>query len=284
MRLPAKTYLPAALGLVGVTLLALLVPSATADPRATGAADLAASTPSPGNPDPTVPTTSNPTSTWIPNTTWAPNPPCTTTTTPTPPPQSGPTGPRPTAPTLPPTTPTAPTLPPSTPTLPPSTPTLSTTTPQSPTVTSVPHPPGENIARGGYAAASSSFPGYQPARVNDGNTDTALSCLTSWTNDAAQPVTDFPAWVSVRWLSRRSVSRVVLWTTVSYELRDFDVQVLNPSETWWDTVATYNYNRATLLTVRFTARETRGVRVLAKVGPSHQPAFARINEIQVFSR
>ncbi|GAA1342038.1 galactose-binding domain-containing protein [Saccharothrix algeriensis] len=157
-----------------------------------------------------------------------------------------------------------------------------------PTTTSHPSAPpprpGENFALSGKATASSTFTGYSAAKVNDGDTSTLLGGEHSWANDIDRSPTTNPEWVFVRWPHQRPVSRVVVHTTDGYELRDFDVQVLHEDEGWWDTVRTYNYNTSDELTVRFPPRRTKGVKILAKVGPSHQPTYTRVNEIQVFAR
>ncbi|GAA3849038.1 hypothetical protein GCM10022243_13810 [Saccharothrix violaceirubra] len=166
-------------------------------------------------------------------------------------------------------------------------PSSSSTTPP-PTSSSVPSStmppvPDENIARGGVAQASSTFPGYSAAKVNDGDTATTLGGDHSWANAEGRSPTTNPEWVFVRWSEQRSVGRIVVYTSDGYPLRDFDVQVLHESGGWWDTVRTYNYNTSSKVSLWFAPRKTVGVKILAKVGPSHQPIYTRVNEIQVFA-
>ncbi|MBM7774974.1 hypothetical protein JOD54_005178 [Actinokineospora baliensis] len=239
MRFPAKRHIPAALALAGLTLLAVLTPSATAtpDPTTSGAARASGTTtPTTPSPRPPCPSTSTTYTTY--------------TTTPTP------------------TTPT--TAPPS--------PMLTSW----PTFPSQPPRPGVNFALEGWAQSSSASPGYEAGRVNDNNTSSEFGCAHSWTNDQGRSPTTNPEWVQVRWALPQQVSRVVVITTDGYQLRDFDVQVLNQNEQWWDTVASVNYNTQSTVTAWFPTRPTRGVRVLAKVGPSHAPQYTRVNELQVF--
>ncbi|GAA2979989.1 hypothetical protein LV75_000590 [Actinokineospora diospyrosa] len=82
----------------------------------------------------------------------------------------------------------------------------------------------------------------------------------------------------------REITRVVVHTSAGAPLRDFDIQVLNQSEKWWDTVRTVDYATTTTFTVTFPPRVARGVRVVAKVGPSDQPDQVRVAEIQAFAR
>ncbi|MBM7775550.1 hypothetical protein JOD54_005754 [Actinokineospora baliensis] len=134
-----------------------------------------------------------------------------------------------------------------------------------------PPQPGEDYARGGTAIASSSD--MAPGLIIDGNPDTA------WSPAIGRKTTDTPEWVYVRWLHYREVSRVVVHTS----LRDFDIQVLNQYEQWWDTVMTVNYANTTTFTALFTPRIARGVRIVAKVGPPGHPNLVRVNEIQAYT-
>ncbi|GAA2996242.1 galactose-binding domain-containing protein [Actinokineospora diospyrosa] len=244
MHFPAKKHIPAALGLAAVALLAAIAPSATATPEGTAAVQLTA-----------PPTTSS----------W-PTPPCGVTTTTTP----ATTTPTTITYTGAPSTP-GPAAAPLT-TYPPSSPTFPAPTPR----------PGVNFALEGWALASSVYPGYVTDRVKDNDLSTAIGCAHSWTNDSGRSLTSTPEWIQVRWALPQLVSRVVVYTSDGLQLRDFDIQVLSPNEQWWDTVATVNYNTQSKVTAWFPNRATRGVKILAKVGPSHQPNNARVNEIQAF--
>ncbi|MEU5691790.1 discoidin domain-containing protein [Actinosynnema sp. NPDC020468] len=140
-----------------------------------------------------------------------------------------------------------------------------------------------NYALTGVADASSTFPGYSAAKVNDGDASTTLGGNYSWCNNA---LVDYPPinpqWVHIDLKQVRKASRIVVVTTEGYVLRDFDVQVQIPGRGWFETVQTFNYNTATSVTVTGPPTDIIGVRVLAKVGPSHQPGHTRVNEIQVF--
>ncbi|RLK58867.1 discoidin domain-containing protein [Actinokineospora cianjurensis] len=245
--LDRRHLLPAALALAGVSVLGVLVPTAMAAPQAgsggSGAAVATTVTTTPPSSPPTMPT-------WDPCYQGPPSsPPSGTTYLATPTPTST-TQPSSTMPPLP-------------------------TTPRPPL-------PGENFALSGVARASSTLTNYYtPAKVNDGNTGTASNCQYAWVS--ANRSIDNPEWVSVTWPDLRSVGHVVVYNSLLLETRDFDIQVLNESGKWWDTVATYNNNTNTVVRSWFGARNTRAVRVLVKVGSTSAPGIARVNEIQAFA-
>ncbi len=88
-------------------------------------------------------------------------------------------------------------------------------------------PSATNRARTATATASSSYtpgcsPGhcYFPTRTNDGDRSTALGGNTSWSNNGGA----MPQWVQLTWSSNITFTRVDLYTTVGYELRDFQIQ------------------------------------------------------------
>ncbi|MBM7774826.1 hypothetical protein JOD54_005030 [Actinokineospora baliensis] len=240
MRLLARTHvLPASLALASIALVGVLVPAASAGPRAEGDSSYLLTTTPPSSPPST-------TGTWDPCYQGPPSsPPSGTTFLATP-------------------TQTSNTMPTSVP-----------TTPRPPL-------PGENFALSGVARSSSNLTAhYLPSKVNDGNTGTAANCNYAWVS--ANRGLDNIEWVSVTWPITRSVSHVVVHNTLGLETRDFDIQLLNENGRVWDTVATYNNNTATVVKSWFGARNTRGVRILVKVGTTASPTIARVNEIQAFA-
>ncbi|WP_026316073.1 hypothetical protein [Actinokineospora enzanensis] len=248
MRHPARAYLPPALALASIAALAVLVPTATAapEPAATTA----------------LPTTTLTTSVTTPGTSVSGT---VSTTVPTTPQTTG---------TWDPCYGTPPSPPSGTTYLVPDT---SSTTPPS-----APPPTVVNHARAGTATASSTYDHYRPAVVNDGDNSTAFGCQHSWLS-ANRSMLVNPEWIQVVWPDLQKVGHITVYTTKSAELRDFDIQVLNENGQWWDTVATYNYNTSATVNTWFAPRNTRGVRVLAKVGTSTLPNIARVNEIQAFA-
>lgn len=138
-----------------------------------------------------------------------------------------------------------------------------------------------NLAIGALAAASSSFPGYSPGRVNDGSQSTALGGGSSWANaDASAPNGFLPQWVQLDFGTNRTFSRVVVYTSTGYPIRDYDIQVWNGLN--WVTVASVNGNTALSVTTNFAPRTARLVRILGRSGPNHQPQYVRVNEFEVY--
>ncbi|MCP2322103.1 hypothetical protein HDA40_000610 [Hamadaea flava] len=142
----------------------------------------------------------------------------------------------------------------------------------------------DNYARQATVAASSTFPGYAPERVNDGSADTSLGGGYSWANsygDENYPGLQ-PQWVQLDFGVNRTVGRAVVYTSQGYPIRDFDIQIWNGFG--WETVGTpVRGNTALSVTVTFPQRSTRLIRVLGYSGPTHQQGYVRVNEFEVYA-
>ena len=139
----------------------------------------------------------------------------------------------------------------------------------------------DNLACGSTASASSTYTGYSASRVNDCKRDTTLGAAYSWANAAGTFPPTTPEWVQVDFGVTKTVRRAVVYTTASYPIRDFDVQVWNGVT--YLTVASVRGNTSPSATVTFADRSTRLVRVLARSGPTNQPGFVRVNELEVYA-
>ncbi len=139
----------------------------------------------------------------------------------------------------------------------------------------------DNLACASIASASSTFSGYSPARVNDCNRDTRLGGAYSWANNSGTYPPNNPEWVQVDFGLNRTFRRVVVFTSQGYPIRNFDVQVWNGIT--FVTVATVTGNTALSVTVTFPVRTSRLVRILGRSGPSHQPGYVRVNELEVYA-
>ena len=137
-----------------------------------------------------------------------------------------------------------------------------------------------NLACASIAAASSTFSGYSPNRVNDCNRDTRLGGDYSWANNSGTYPPNNPEWVQVDFGVNKTFSRVVVYTSQGYPIRDFEVQVWNGVV--FTTVGTVLNNTQLSVTVLFPSRTSRLVRVLARSGPTHQPGYVRVNELEVY--
>jgi hypothetical protein len=148
-----------------------------------------------------------------------------------------------------------------------------------------------NQARSAAASASSSYtpgctPGlhcYFPSRVNDGDRSTTLGGNTSWANNNGQPM---PQWVQLHWPSAITFSRVNLYLTSGYEISSFRVEYRASASAPWQLLVAVSGNSTTTLgpyNVPFPGTATaQDIRVLGLSGPSIQPGYIRVNEIEVY--
>lgn len=141
----------------------------------------------------------------------------------------------------------------------------------------------QNLACATLASASSTYPyeGYAASKVTDCNRDTRLGGPYSWANAAGQWPPTAPQWVQADLGVERTVRRVVVYTSQSYPIRDYDVQVWNGLS--YLTVAEVRGNTALQVTSTFSARNSRLIRILGRSGPSHQPQHVRVNELEAYS-
>jgi len=123
---------------------------------------------------------------------------------------------------------------------------------------------------------------YSHIRINDGSVVTAFGGSNSWMN-AANPL---PQWVDLEWSAPITFSRVELFTTVGYAIRDFVIEYRTgtyPSYTW--TILPVSFptaNTSTHLSYTFPSITSSAVRVLCKSGPLVQPDKCRVNELEVY--
>jgi hypothetical protein len=137
-----------------------------------------------------------------------------------------------------------------------------------------------NVAMEASVAAQSTYPGYSAAKAVDGNRSTALGGATSWSNSRSGTAGNLPNWFDLTWDSARIINRVDLYTTLGYELRDYDIQV------WQDdafvTVASVRGNVGAMKSSTFPEVSTTRLRILTLSGPQVQTVHARINELEVY--
>lgn len=127
------------------------------------------------------------------------------------------------------------------------------------------------------ATATSTFSGYSPAKVIDGDTSTALGGAYSWANNSG---TAMPQTVEVNFNGVRGVQDVTVYTTASYPISDYDVEVWNGK--MWLPFASYRGNTAPSITHHASAA-LRGtaLRLIGRRGPSIQPTYVRVNELVI---
>ena len=90
-----------------------------------------------------------------------------------------------------------------------------------------------------------------------------------------------PQWLELAWSRPVTFSRVDLYSSQGYELRDFDLQAEVGSNTWV-TLRSVDGNTSTVGAYTFSPTTASRLRVRARSGPSVQPGHARINELEVY--
>ncbi len=141
---------------------------------------------------------------------------------------------------------------------------------------------GTNVALHAVATAQSTFPGYSASRVNDGNISTTVGGAYSWANALNNgPDGYLPQWLQLDFGSTKTIDEIRLYTSASFEIKDYDLQYWNGSA--WVTIADINNNTQDSRSHSFSPVSTTKIRVIARRGPDRQPIYVRINELQVFS-
>jgi hypothetical protein len=140
---------------------------------------------------------------------------------------------------------------------------------------------GDNLACGATASASSTFPGYSAAKATDCDNNTGLGGAYSWANSSTTYPPNNPQWVQADMGVNKTFRRVVVYTSQSYPIRDFDVQVWNGVT--YLTVGQVRGNTQLSVTVTFAAQTSRLVRILGRSGPTHQLNYVRVNELEVYA-
>jgi hypothetical protein len=136
-----------------------------------------------------------------------------------------------------------------------------------------------NFALGATATAQSTYSGYSAAHVVDGDRSTALGQTTSWANDYNPPSTVLPQWLEIDFGVDRTFSRVDVFTTASYPIKDYDV-------TYWDgliwtTIVSARGNVLAHVAHHFSPLIGSKVRIVGISGPDIQTGYARLNEVEV---
>lgn len=134
-----------------------------------------------------------------------------------------------------------------------------------------------NIAREATASASNTDTanGYSASKVNDGAATTDWS---GWANDG----TALPQWVQLDFGTTKSFSRVELYTTTGYAIKNYVIQYWNGSA-WIDCLPAITGNVFDHRTHTFPAVTGSKLRIVGTSGPDIQQDYIRVNEIEVYS-
>lgn len=139
-------------------------------------------------------------------------------------------------------------------------------------------PPPVNLSLAGAASASTTYPGYSAANVNDGDQAPFVNEGCSWAN--AENVA-LPQWVQIDLGGNRTFNRIELWSSKGYVIRDYQVQYWNGTS-WVDAVPSITGNVQFHRTHHFSTVTGSKIRVLGNSGPDNQTGYIRVNELEVY--
>jgi hypothetical protein len=128
---------------------------------------------------------------------------------------------------------------------------------------------------GSVASAQTTFASYSPANVIDGDTTTAQLSTESWANESV----GLPQWFDIEFGVSRTFSHVDVYTSVGYEIQNYDIEYWTGSE--WATLVTVTGNTSAVAGHDFPRVSSDRLRVLCRRGPEFQSSYVRLNEVQV---
>ena len=143
-----------------------------------------------------------------------------------------------------------------------------------------------NKALNAYASASSTFSGYSASKVNDGSRNTTVGGAYSWTNahtygGGLGGDGKLPEYVQLTFNSSTTVSRINMYSSSGYVIRDYQIQYRNAFGQWI-TVVDQNGNTSVSRTHIINPVSTNAIRLYAEKGPNNQSIYARVNELEVY--
>ncbi len=140
---------------------------------------------------------------------------------------------------------------------------------------------GTNLALSATASAQSTFSGYSPIKVNDGSTNVSVGGSYSWVN-GHKYTTDgrLPQWFNLAFDSTITFSKINVFTTENYEIKQF--KVLVNTNNGWDTIASVYNNDSVLVSLSFSSITADTIKILCEKGPDNQSVYTRLNEVQVY--
>lgn len=132
-----------------------------------------------------------------------------------------------------------------------------------------------NLSIGAAASAltTDTANGYAASKINDGS---ATTDWNGWANTGSTP-----DWVQLDFGTNKTFNRVELYTTTGYEIRNYKIQYWNGSG-WVDAVSVTG-NTSNHRTHTFSAVTGSKIRVYGTSGPTIQPGFVRVNELEVYN-
>jgi hypothetical protein len=140
----------------------------------------------------------------------------------------------------------------------------------------------QNLLAGASAQATSTFSGYSPARVVDGDRNTGLGGAYSWSNARETATTPaLPATLTLAMGSARTVEQILVYSTQDWEIRDYDIEYFDGAR--WDAIERVRGNTQVVREHRFPATAISALRIVGLSGPDHQTIHVRVNEVEAFA-
>jgi hypothetical protein len=136
-----------------------------------------------------------------------------------------------------------------------------------------------NFALGATASAQSTYSGYSPDRAIDGDNSTALGPASSWANNYSNPTIVLPQWFEIDFGVDRSFTRVDVYTTASYPIKDYDLSYWDGAA--WAPILSMRGNTQPHIVHQFAEITSSRIRILGLSGPDIQAGYARLNEVEV---
>ncbi len=138
-----------------------------------------------------------------------------------------------------------------------------------------------NTALSAVASAESTFSGYSPGNVNDGDRNTAQSSSASWTNGwAPESGLTLPQWFELTYASPTLIGRLELYSSTGYAVQDYDITYWTGSD--WALIEAVTGNTSVHRTHLFTPVTTDRIRIIGHNGPATQAIYVRLNEIETY--
>lgn len=137
---------------------------------------------------------------------------------------------------------------------------------------------GDNLALGATATADSTFPdeGYAPANVVDGRNTTVQQGTESWVNVSG----GLPQTLMLEFAGPRSFSRLEFFTSDGYAISDYDIEYYDGAA--WLPLVQVQSNVSVHNTYTFSTVTATKLRFICRRGPSIQPTYVRINEVELY--
>jgi hypothetical protein len=123
---------------------------------------------------------------------------------------------------------------------------------------------------------------YDVDKINDGDRDTRVGSNYSWANDFVQGSIGLPQHVNLKFGFPQLIYRIDIYTSAEWEIQDYTIRYRGPNQVW-TTLVTVTGNtsvhREHDVGIIWDVYE---IEIICQRGPSRQPQYARLNEVEIF--